>query len=81
MKHSVYYGVGEPSGNVVMNDGCGASRLTEDARVRMRGERDLLTVLCVQTEIDEGRDKKRRTDGERQPESEKVERWRVRPGK
>lgn len=41
-----------------MKDGWNESRLTEDECMRMRGERDLLTVLCVQTEIDGGRDKK-----------------------
>lgn len=64
-----------------MKDGWSKCRLTKDECVRMRGERDLLTVLCVQTEIDGGGDKKRRTDGERKAESEKVERWRVRQGK
>lgn len=44
-----------------MKDGWSESRLTEDESARTRGERDLLTVLRVQTEIGGGRDKKKDT--------------------
>lgn len=63
-----------------MKDGWSKCRLTKDECARMRGERDLLTVLCVQTEIDGDGDKKE-GQREKETESEKVERLRVRQGK